>query len=102
MNKETEITSEDIKRFLEEIWENLFWEGMETVLYKDGDNWTRQIGSMGIDEENVIYKLPLSFSYWGDSYFITKDEDDEPVKDEAMKNDFMEDMEIQIKSDLDL
>lgn len=96
------MEQENIKNFLEEVWENIGWEGMEVILYKDGDNWTRQIGSMGIDEENVIYKLPLSFSYWCDSYFITKDEDDEPVKDEAMKKDFVEDLESQIKMDLDL
>lgn len=96
------MKQEDLKNFVEEIWENLFWEDMETVLYKDGDNWTRQQGSKGVDEDEIICTLPLSFSYWGDSYFITKDEDDEPVKDEAMKNDFVEDMEIQIKRDLDL
>lgn len=96
------MKQEDLKNFVEEIWGNLFWEDMETVLYKDGDNWTRQQGSKGVDEDEVVYTLPLSFSYWGDSYFITKDEDDEPVKDEAMKNDFVEDMEIQIKRDLDL
>ena len=96
------MKQENIKSFLGEVWENITWEGMEAVLYKDGDNWTRQQGSRGVDEEDVIYTLPLDFSYWGDSFFMYRNEDDEPVKDEAMKNDFVEDMEIQIKSDLDL
>ncbi|MDN6718489.1 MAG: hypothetical protein L0L51_07850 [Lactococcus lactis] len=96
------MKQEDLKNFLEEVWSNITWEGMEAVLYKDGDNWTRQGGSRGEDENDIVYKLPLSFSYWGDSYFITKDEDDEPVKDESMKKDFVEDMGSQIKRDLDL
>jgi len=46
--------------------------------------------------------LPLDLNYWCDSYFITKDEDGEPVKDESMKKDFIEDMTSQIKRELDL
>lgn len=91
-----------IKNFLEEVWENITWEGMETVLYKDGDNWTRQEGAIGIDEEDVIYKLPLDLNYWEDSYFMYRDEDGDVVKDEAMKKDFMEDMESQVRKELDL
>lgn len=91
-----------IKNFLEEVWENIAWEGMETVLYKDGDNWTRQEGAIGIDEEDVIYKLPLDLNYWEDSYFMYRDEDEDVVKDETMKKDFMEDMESQVRKELDL
>lgn len=102
MNNKTELTTKDIKNFLEEVWNNINWEGMEAVLYKDGDNWTRQEGAIGIDENEIIYTLPLSFSYWGDSYFMYRNEDEDVVKDETMKKDFMEDMESQIKMDLDL
>lgn len=91
-----------IKNFLEEVWENITWEGMEVVLYKDGDNWTRQQGSRGVDEDEVIYTLPLSLDYWADSYFMYRDEDGDVVKDETMKKDFMEDMESQIKQEIDL
>ncbi|MDN6167052.1 MAG: hypothetical protein L0J18_12960 [Tetragenococcus koreensis] len=96
------MKQENINKFVEEIWDNIFWEDMEIAFYKDGDNWIRQQGSKGADEDEIIYTLPLSFSYWGDSYFITTDEDDEPIKDENMKGDFMEDMTSQIKRDLDL
>jgi len=96
------MKQENIKNFVEEIWDNIFWENMEAVLYKDGDNWTRQQGSQGVDEDEIIYTLPLSFNYWGDSYFVTKDENDEFVKDESMKEDFMEDMTKEIEQELNL
>ena len=96
------MKQENIKSFVEEAWDSIFWENMEVVLYKDGDNWTRQEGSRGEDENDIVYKLPLSYFYWCDSYFMYRNEDGDVVKDEAMKNDFVEDMEIQIKSDLDL
>lgn len=91
-----------VKNFLEEVWGNITWESMETALYKDGDNWTRQQGSQGIDEEDVIYTLPLDLNYWADSYFMYRDEDGDVVKDETMKKDFMEDMESQVRKELDL
>lgn len=91
-----------IKEFVEEAWDGLFWEGMEIVLYKDGDNWTRQQGSQGSDENEIIYTLPLSLDYWADSYFMHRDEDGDVVKDETMKLDFMEDMTNQVKQDLNL
>lgn len=96
------MNKENINNFVKEIWDNIAWEGMEAVLYKDGDNWTRQQGSKGIDEEDVLYKLPLSFSYWGDSYFMSPNEEGDLMKDESMKKDFIEDMTSQIKMDLDL
>lgn len=102
INLEEKNMDKGIKNFLEEVWENITWEGMETVLYKDGDNWTRQEGSVGIDEEDVIYKLPLDLNYWADSYFMYRNEDEDVVKDETMKKDFMEDMESQVRKELDL
>lgn len=96
------MKQEDLKNFVEEVWNNINWEGMEAVLYKDGSNWIRQQGSRGVDEEDVIYKLPLSFNYWADSYFMSPDDDGDIVKDESMKRDFMDDMERQIKQELDL
>lgn len=86
-----------INSYLNEVWENLFWESMEAVLYGNGDIWVRQQGSKAIDEGDIIYKLPLSLDNWGDSYFVSTDEDGDLVKDETMKPDFMEDMTRQIK-----
>lgn len=91
-----------ITNYLEEVWNNITWEGMEAVLYKDGDNWIRQQGSRGVDEEDVVYTLPLSFSYWGDSYFMYRNEDEDVVKDQSMKDGFIEDMESQVRKELDL
>lgn len=75
---------------------------MEAVLYKDGDNWIRQQGSRGVDEEDIVYTLPLSFSYWGDSYFMYRNEDEDVVKDQSMKECFVEDIETQVREELDL
>ncbi|MDN6409503.1 MAG: hypothetical protein L0J76_05280 [Tetragenococcus halophilus] len=91
-----------IKNFVEEVWNNINWEGMEAVLYKDGDNWIRQQGSRGVDEEDIVYTLPLSFSYWGDSYFMYRNEDEDVVKDQSMKECFVEDIETQVREELDL
>ena len=96
------MKQEDLKNFLEEAWENITWKGMEIVLYKDGDNWTREEGSVGIDEEDVIYTVALDLNYWADSYFMYRDEDGDVIKDETMKKDFLEDMEEEIKQELDL
>lgn len=85
-----------IKKYLNEVWDNLFWQGMEAVLYENGDVWVRQQNSNFLDED-VIYKLPLTPEYWSDSYFMYRDEDDDVVKDETMKPDFIEDMTRQIK-----
>jgi len=86
-----------ITNYLNEVWENLFWESMEAVLYGNGDIWVRQQGSKAIDEGDIVYKLSLSLEYWSDSYFVTVNEDGDLVKDETMKPDFMEDMTRQIK-----
>lgn len=96
------MKQEDLKNFVEEVWNNINWEGMEAVLYKDGSNWIRQQGSRGVDEEDVVYTLPLSFSYWSDSFFMYLDEDDEPIKDQSMKECFVEDIETQVREELDL
>lgn len=96
------MKKENINNFVKEIWDNIFREGMETVLYKDGDNWTRQQGSKGVDEEYIVYKLPLSLDYWGDSYFMSLDEDGDLMKDESMKKDFIEDMTSQVREELGL
>lgn len=96
------MKQEDLKNFIEEIWNNITWEGMEAVLYKDGDNFIRQQGSTGTNEDEVIYKLPLDLSYWGDSYFMSVNEDGDFIKDERVKEDFIEDMESQVRKELDL
>ena len=58
------------REFAEFVYENLVWDNMEAVLYKDGITWARQVGSWGTDEDEVIASVPLSFEYWGDAWFI--------------------------------
>lgn len=85
-----------VEKFVEkEVWENLIREGMEAVLYKDGDSWTRQEGTVGADEGEVIYRVSLSSDYWGDSYALDY-KDGEWIKDESMKEDFIRDITEEI------
>lgn len=95
------MNKEKIRQFVEnEIWENLLWENMEAVLFKDGDTWTRQEGSIAVDEENVIYTIPLSFSYWSESYAVERNENDEFIKDETIKEEFIDDTTDDIFNEL--
>lgn len=86
-----------IKKYLNEVWDNLFWQGMEAVLYGDGDIWVRQQGAQAWDEDDIVYKLSLSLEYWSDSFFVTVKKNGDLMKDETMKPDFIEDMTRQIK-----
>lgn len=86
-----------IKKYLNEVWENLFWQGMEAVLYGDGDIWVRQQGTQAWDEDDIVYKLSLSLEYWSDSFFVTVNKNGDLMKDESMREDFIEDMTRQIK-----
>ena len=58
------------REFAEFIFENLVWDNMEAVLYKDGFAWARQVGSWGTDEDEIIARVPLSFEYWSESWFF--------------------------------
>ena len=85
-----------VEKFVEnEVWENLIREGMEAILYKSGDSWTRQEGTKGVDEDEIIYRVSLSSDYWGDSYAVDY-KDEEWIKDESMKEDFIHDMTEEI------
>lgn len=86
-----------INSYLNEVWNNLFWEGMEAVLYGNGEIWVRQQGTSAWDEADILYTLPLTLDHWADSYFMYRDEDGDLMKDESMKEDFIEDMTRQIK-----
>ena len=97
------MKKEQVRNFVEkEIWENLIWEGMEAILYKDGETWTRQEGSTGTDEDDIIYKVPLSSTYWGESYSLAWDkEEEEWIKDETMKEDFIDDIADEILEEIE-
>lgn len=85
-----------VEKFVEnEVWKNLIREGMEAILYKSGDSWTRQEGTKGVDEDEIIYRVSLSSDYWGDSYALDY-KDGEWIKDESMKEDFIRDITEEI------
>lgn len=86
------MKKEKIEVLLETAWDNLLWDNMEVVLYKDGDNWTRQQGSKGTDEDDIVYKMPLDLNYWGDSNVVKKNDEGDIVTDEDEKENFMSDM----------
>ena len=77
---------------IETVWENLLWDGMEAVLYEDGETWTRQASAFGEDESKIIYKINLDTWYWVDSFTVIKNDDGEIIKDESMREDFFETM----------
>lgn len=80
-----------IKKFLEEVWKNAFWEGMETVLYEDGHYLTRQRGSKGTDEDKIVHTISLNKEHWKGAYFVTENEEGNLIKDESMKEYFIRD-----------
>lgn len=80
----------DPEMFLAEAWDNLPWDGMETVLYVDSDCWTRQQGSTGTDEDDILYKLSLDSSYWIDSSVVNVDDEGNVAVDEDEKENFKE------------
>lgn len=101
--KEEKMKKEQVRSFVEkEIWENLVWEGMEAVLYKDGGSWTRQEGLTGTNEPEIIYSVSLSSSYWGESYALDFNEETEKYeKDETMKEDFINDIADEILEEIE-
>lgn len=87
----------NFEKIATELWEKLLWENMELVIYNDGDNWVRQQGAQGQDEEDIILKISLSPSYWMDSYAVMIDENGDSIKDEEERESFILDEAENIK-----
>lgn len=87
----------EISQFLNEAWNDLLWNNMELVLYKDGDYTARQKGSRGTDEESIIYKLDLDTTYWADSCCIREDADGSLETDPEEKLFFFECLTPEVK-----
>lgn len=79
-----------IKRLAEEVWENLLWEGMEAVLFEDGEVWVRQKGTVSSGEDEVIYKVDLGPHYWADSFGVEMDEEGNLSTDPEMQEEFVQ------------
>ena len=47
-----------------EIIEHMLYEDNELIVYKDGEISTRQQGSFGHHEDQIIYSTPLGYHWW--------------------------------------
>ena len=94
------MKNEIIKSLAEEVWENILWEGMESVLYSDGDIWTRQQGSTGVDEDEIIFKVDLSPDNWVDSFAVIV-HDGIAEKDSSMYEEFIQVFSAELIEDLE-
>ena len=86
---------------IEVVWENLLWNGMEAVLYEDGETWTRQATVFGGDEDKIIYKINLDTWNWVDSFAVVKNVDGEIIKDESMREKFFDTMIDEVVEELE-
>lgn len=58
----------NIKAVAKELAENIGYDNMEFYLTKDGETGTRQKGSFGTNESEVVYKVSLDKVYWRDGF----------------------------------
>ena len=85
------INMNDIRDFINMAWANLLTDNLEIILYDDGLFALRQIGSLSIFEEDIIYILSLDTTYWIDSDFVKVDNED-VTKDNKTYSNFVERM----------
>ena len=77
VNKMT-LTKRQLSNIANEIFENLNWDGMEYVIFEDGETAIRHENSQSSQENKIIRKIPLSSWYWApllDGYIIEEDKD---------------------------
>ena len=86
------ITREILREFAEEIIMNYELNGMEAVLYTDGEDWIRQSRSFGTDEDEIMVKIPLGQAYGGDSCIWGKDLDEDKELAESAIGEIIEDI----------
>ena len=87
---------EIIRSFAEEIILYHDFEGMEAILYTDGDYTIRQHGSMSPYEDEIMVKMPLGNAYWGYSDLWGKDLDEEKELVETAIDELVEDINYRI------
>lgn len=94
------MTKQDFAKF---VYDNLMHEGMEAVLYDDGFACTRQAGSWGTDEDEIVIAVPLSFAYWSDSWYFDEiyeyaggEWQQKEVTDEQLKKEIIDGIEDDI------
>ena len=81
----------DTVKIAKEIFENLNWDGMEFVVYRDGETFTRQIGSFGEHEDEILVTINLSEYYWADIFKEWEIVDLDEIS-ESLKEDFIDEV----------
>lgn len=85
------LNMNDVREFINMAWDHLLVENTELILYDDGMFAVRQIGSLSIFEEDIIYILSLDPTYWIDSDFVKLDNGN-VKKDNKKYSDFVKTM----------
>lgn len=85
------LNMNDVREFINMAWDHLLVQNIELILYDDGMFAVRQIGSLSILEEDIIYILSLDPTYWIDSDFVKVDNGN-VKKDNKKYSDFVKTM----------
>lgn len=88
---------ETIREFAEDIIGNHGFENTEAILYTDGDHTIRQSGSFGVQEDEIMVKIPLGQTYWGDSYIWGEDLDKDTELVETAIDELVEEIYFRIE-----
>lgn len=70
----------DVRDYLEMVWDNLEKPWCEAVLYYDGDMVVRMSDSWGLDDNLIVFRMPLPYAFW--SAFPIWGEDGEKLESE--------------------
>lgn len=91
----------NIKDVAKELAENIGWDGMEFYLTKDGETGTRQSGSFGQNESEVVYKVLLDKWYWRDGLENLGLDIDEELNEEDLETliDYIECTDLNFATD---
>lgn len=89
--------------FLDMVWdemteENVTINQMEAYLEEDGDSGIRQLGTVYVDEDNILSTIPMSS--FEESYCMYRNENGDLIRDESMNKYFKMDMLSNVKKRL--
>ncbi|MDN6257358.1 MAG: hypothetical protein L0J33_05805 [Tetragenococcus halophilus] len=89
--------------FIDMIWEEMTEENvaiyqMEAYLEENGDSGIRQLGTVYVDEDNILLTIPMSS--FEESYCMYRNENGDLIRDESMNKYFKMDMLSNVKKRL--
>lgn len=85
------LNMNDVRDFINMAWNHLLVEDTELILYNDGTFAVRQVGSLSLFEEDIIYVMCLDPTCWIDSDFVKVDNGN-VTKDNKKYSDFVKTM----------